>query len=339
MKIIKYLITLILFSYVYRTKINAVVESVWEKEPVKSTVEKLTPDPKMSRCLISAKKNTDNPLKGLESCFWYAIRTENSDALTLLLETGVDPNIRNITGYTGLMVHAGGPHDNSAITELLLKAHADPNKQSLADGTTALLRAAEKGNIAIAQALLEHKAMVNQLDYYGNSPLLLAARNGKTEMVRVLLTKEPLINHQNQTGTTPLMAAVGNEHTDVVKILLQNNASTIVQNQAGETALMLAVQNDDQDTTNAILQVNDETRDGINSKGETALIIAAQNQSLPLISLLIKANANPFITDASGKGARDYIDDHDILNTFDQMITANETVHRALLKKNISTLL
>ena len=95
-------------------------------------------------------------------------------------------------------------------------ADAAPSRQSALppratappDRTVALQRAAESGDIAGLQLLLEENAPVDARDSSGRTPLMLAALNGQGRAVDALLAHGADPNAADIDGTTPLQAAV-----------------------------------------------------------------------------------------------------------------------------------
>jgi len=95
-------------------------------------------------------------------------------------------------------------------------ADAAPSRQSAfqpratapPDRTVALQRAAESGDIAGLQLLLEENAPVDARDSSGRTPLMLAALNGQGRAVDALLAHGADPNAADIDGTTPLQAAV-----------------------------------------------------------------------------------------------------------------------------------
>lgn len=88
-------------------------------------------------------------------------------------------------------------------------------------GYTALIRAAASGRIEVVQALLARpNILVNLADNQGWTPLVWAAAHGRIEVVQALLARpEILINHTNSSGDTALMRAEENGHTVVAEMI------------------------------------------------------------------------------------------------------------------------
>jgi ankyrin repeat protein len=103
-----------------------------------------------------------------------------------LIEAGANPNARNETGATVLMIAAEFPRPD--IVRLLLASDADVNAVA-ADGRTALLNAiwSADSNSEVVKALVEAGADVHTSDAnYGLTPREWAERAGKRQEARLL---------------------------------------------------------------------------------------------------------------------------------------------------------
>jgi ankyrin repeat protein len=83
----------------------------------------------------------------------HAVTEAKSIAAETLLRAGADPDARNAAGETALIIAA--EKGDLYLTGLLLEAGAAPDLRGGENGETALLVAARKGNRAIAEALLK----------------------------------------------------------------------------------------------------------------------------------------------------------------------------------------
>ena len=109
-------------------------------------------------------------------------------AMKKLLDTGLDPNARDATGYTPLISAARA--GNVSMIRLLTSRGADPNLRDAAvNSWTPLLHAVHKGQPGSIAALLDAGADANGTDSYGTTPLMMAAGYGYTDIVRILLAR------------------------------------------------------------------------------------------------------------------------------------------------------
>jgi hypothetical protein len=109
-------------------------------------------------------------------------------AMKKLLDTGLDPNARDATGYTPLISAARA--GNASMIRLLASRGADPNLRDAAvNSWTPLLHAVHKGQPGSIAVLLDAGADANGTDSYGTTPLMMAAGYGYTGIVRILLAR------------------------------------------------------------------------------------------------------------------------------------------------------
>jgi ankyrin repeat protein len=152
-------------------------------------------------------------------------------------------------------------HDDPTefIRFLAVKLGADVN-QARADGTTALLIAAQDGNLTMVRCLVgEHGAAVSQSADNGAFPLMMAAENGHLEVLRCLVLEfgadvnqasnadkstclsracfagdlnvvcclielEADVNQAGKEGVFPVHFAIAFEHIDVLRCLIESGA-------------------------------------------------------------------------------------------------------------------
>ena len=109
-------------------------------------------------------------------------------------------------------------------TELLLEYGVDPNMKALA-GITALHHAASRKNVDYSKLLVKYNANINAKDMNGDTPLHLAAEYNKDTLVtEFLINTGARINEMNNNGDTPLEKAY-NAHNDIQFNYLYNALS------------------------------------------------------------------------------------------------------------------
>lgn len=236
----------------------------------------------------------------------YAVLYSDADTVRLLLEAGADPNLRNEAGATALMwavddvektqlllrakakvndtsddgrtplLSATGRPGCGDIVKLLLDNGANPSAvaHSYRGPTTPLRQAAEWGDLALVQLLIERGAEVK-----GTAPFaLIAAVNANSavcadkfleaadrkELGDVLLYLVPPrgrplgfantalikkaiaagadVNAKDPVGRTALMLAAGSEYfaRETIQLLIDQGADVNAQSATGETALDFA---------------------------------------------------------------------------------------------------
>ncbi|MGC3960253.1 MAG: ankyrin repeat domain-containing protein [Verrucomicrobiota bacterium] len=116
--------------------------------------------------------------------------------------------------------------------DLINAAAGDPSR-------TPLGRAAEKGQLRVAEYLLNNGADVNTSA--SGSPLAIAARNGHKKMVELLLARGAAFNAVDSDRRTPLHVAVTRNYPAVVESLLAAKADLNARDNGDNTPLMAAV--------------------------------------------------------------------------------------------------
>ncbi|PGH05438.1 hypothetical protein GX51_02962 [Blastomyces parvus] len=231
---------------------------------------------------INAKDAGGSTALELGACFAH------EEFVQLLLENGADVNLRGSRERPALSYAVS--EDRDAIVQLLIDNGADVNMSSY--GSTPIMLAAERGNIAIARSLVEAGADANIQDYSGQTAVHIAALNGREEMVQFLADQGANLNVADCLGRTPLILAIENLQRSVVKVLLDVGAAVEAKARDESTALHLAVYLEDRRTVQLLLErganINAVTRDKF-----TPLHIAALRGFRSLMRLLLAKGADP----------------------------------------------
>ncbi|MCL6458747.1 MAG: ankyrin repeat domain-containing protein [Gorillibacterium sp.] len=93
-----------------------------------------------------------------------------------------------------------------------------------AEGRTALMRAAEIGNLEIFDFLLAKGADVHDRDKYGDTVLIRAAANGNEAIVSRVLKFRIDPNELNDDGESAWMCAASRDYRHIVKLLVEGGA-------------------------------------------------------------------------------------------------------------------
>jgi tetratricopeptide (TPR) repeat protein len=115
-------------------------------------------------------------------------------------------------------------------------------------GCTALIYAADEGNLPVVRALVEKGANVNGPDHFGFFPLRMAALSGNKAVLEFLIERGADVNHGSPLGTTPLMAAAGAANPDICVSLLNHGAEFQVASLDHQTALGEALKSESSNT-------------------------------------------------------------------------------------------
>ena len=125
-----------------------------------------------------------------------------------LIEAGADVNVKDDSEQSSYLIATSEVGDDPRLLELTLVAGAETDAKDSYNGT-GLIRAAERGNVAIVRRLLE------------------------TDIE---------LDHVNRLGWTALLEAVilgegGREHIETVRLLVDAGADTSIADESGTTAL------------------------------------------------------------------------------------------------------
>jgi truncated hemoglobin YjbI len=151
----------------------------------------------------------------------------------LLLHLGADPNARDQVEHTPLYVVGNTSHGISGadVVRLLVKEGANVNAVERLKHCTALHMAARRGNIPVAEALLDCGADLEARDKLGETPLRRAVNCGKAEMVAFLLSRGADIHTKGKNGLTPWQVSRG----AAMKQLLQPSPEKEAAGQEGNS--------------------------------------------------------------------------------------------------------
>ena len=192
-------------------------------------------------------------------------------------------------------------------------------------GTSALHRAAAKGNISrLEQLLLANPESVDQLDLAGLTPLQYAATWGQVEAARLLLARGAgltsangwtplhyaaaegheavarlLIDHGADVNapaasddSTPLHGAIIKRRTDVARVLLENGASPEARTKSNWTPCHFAASNGDE-ASMAVLLDYEADWTAVNSGAQNPLEVALANGHRKIVEMVQKRQSPP----------------------------------------------
>jgi len=167
--------------------------------------------------------------------FFSAIERDDPGKVRELLLRGFDANTADAKGRYGLYLALTEPAPKTAQV-LIDWPKTDVNRLNLA-GESALMIAALKGNLPLAEKLIRKGADINKT---GWSALHYAASGGHSPVIRLLLDNHAYIDAESPNRTTPLMMAAMYGTPTAVKVLLQEGADPGLKNEQGLTALQFA---------------------------------------------------------------------------------------------------
>jgi uncharacterized protein len=194
-------------------------------------------------------------------------------------------------------------------------AAADVNATS-ADGSTALLWAAHRGDAAEVRRLIGAGADVALANHYGATPMSEAATQGEADIIAALLKAGADVNSPNAEGETALMEVTRTGRVQAAKLLLSHGANVQAhETWGGQTALMWAVTQNHPDMMKLLIQHDADvnarskvhdwqrkvTAEGrpkdMHRGGLTPLLYAARDGCVPCVQLLLQAGAQVNLPD------------------------------------------
>lgn len=131
---------------------------------------------------------------------------------------------------------------NGTLAEIqnLNKSNPDLINSLNENKSSPLILACYRGNIEVAQFLIENVKDINYNSDMGTA-LMAATYKNQPELVKSLLMKKANPNAIDANGTTALLLAVQFKNTALVKLLLEYNADKTIKDKKGKTAFEYAV--------------------------------------------------------------------------------------------------
>ncbi len=108
------------------------------------------------------------------------------------------------------------------------------------EGRTALMKAAELGEVESINKLVKRGADVNARDNYGFTALTYAAFEGQVEAIEVLVRCGADVNAKANNGIMALMVAAAVGQAKSIEALVRCGADVNAKNEEGKTALTIA---------------------------------------------------------------------------------------------------
>jgi uncharacterized protein len=220
---------------------------------------------------------------------------------------------------TAPLVIAARTQDAATVRALLATQPAADVNQRTADGTSALHWAVYHGDADLVAQLLAAGADANARNDYGSTPMSEAAIRGELKILRALLAAHADVDSANADGQTALMILSRTGNVAAAELLIAHGAQVNAREKwRDQSALMWAaaesqpamvrllirhgaVMDQRSLVNNWARQVTAEPRmQARPSGGFSPLLYAARSGCLACAQLLIKAGADPNLTDPDG---------------------------------------
>jgi ankyrin repeat protein len=208
-------------------------------------------------------------------------RAGDDKTVRLFLAAGMAADSRAADGTTALV----GAADNNRIevVKALIEGGADLKAERPVPDLP-LMRAIRAGHTDLAVLLLDKGAHSYVQDDLW-TPLMLASFLGDERTAKTVITHKPDINAKNDRGLTALMFAAIGGHANVARLLVDNGATVDAEDAGGHTPLMFAANNGYKDVVELLLAHHADPKHANRAKA-TAATLAAGNGHGDIVTLL-----------------------------------------------------
>ena len=259
--------------------ISAISAVVFVNEDVRGWLTKwvLKTESSTTADLSAVKSILGTEVKLSPKDFFKHIQSGDSEELSLLIKSGMSPNLKDESGVPALLAAI----DSGSLPSVRVLVEAGAELNFVEGGMNPLLVAISGKNPQIAQYLIEKGANVNPRAKDGSTALMLAVKSGEVETIEALLKAQAYVNVQNTEGRTALHYAVQGGNLGVLQMLLDKAAQVNSQDRAGISPLMAAAQSDKPELVQALLLAGAD-KSLKNTQGDTALDMGGR-QVRPLL--------------------------------------------------------
>ncbi|KFA79048.1 hypothetical protein S40288_08774 [Stachybotrys chartarum IBT 40288] len=213
----------------------------------------------------------------------WAVNERKIGLCKLILQAGAQVNEPNAAGETPCLLAVKG---SSSMMKLLLDNGANPNVRDKT-GKTAVMLASVKGYNLILGLLLDRGAEIDTKNDEGDTPILLTLQRGYLETVKLLIERGADINIKNEMGRTAVMLASVHGYRTIVELLLDRGAEIDAKNKEGDSSLLLALQNGFPETAKLLIARGADINVK-NKMGHTPVSLASTHGYTTIFELLLK---------------------------------------------------
>jgi ankyrin repeat protein len=204
------------------------------KVPVPLRSAKVTP---VTDTVMLSTQQAPKPVFTPRQLF-IAVSTGSTRKVQEILDSGIPVNSRD--GFGNTVIHKAAFYGYPDIVRDLKKRGADVDAKGGKHRQTPLHKAAYRGHIKTAKALIDLGANVKTTDRFGNTPLHAAVRDGNNKLVTLLLSQDAVeVNAADHEGNTPSHKAAHHGHISTLKLLARHGGNLDQPNHKGETPLDL----------------------------------------------------------------------------------------------------
>jgi ankyrin repeat protein len=167
--------------------------------------------------------------------------------------------------------------------------------------------AAQRGDAAAVQRLLQGKADVNAPQVDGATALHWAVYREDSALVDMLIRAGANVSATNRFDVTPLQMAAIQGHAAILDRLIKAGADPERRGPTGETMLMFAARNGNPAAVQVLLEAGVEVNAREAVRGTTALMWAAEQDNAEVVRRLLAAGADPAAKSGGAGLPRNYM--------------------------------
>ncbi|XP_058815177.1 uncharacterized protein LOC131678826 [Topomyia yanbarensis] len=230
----------------------------------------------------------------INAAFEIAVRKQNLEIATLLLENGADISILRLFAKQPTLLHTAARHGFVKILQYILQERLFPVNDEDSTGSTALFHAVISANIETVECLLKHGADVTYSNKSGQNVISTATMFGELDIVKYFINNFPeiaryvLLPHVGQN--TSLHIAVLKESIPMVRYFIKlhkdNQYSLNGQNQEGFTAIHICAQTGNEQIFWLLLEHGADPTIPL-TNGQSILHTAASNNHLNIVRIIL----------------------------------------------------
>ncbi|XP_059178222.1 uncharacterized protein LOC131957434 [Physella acuta] len=236
------------------------------------------------QALVKCGADLDKLDKFGQTVLQRAINSQHMDIAECLIHAGVYLDSKDFYGRTAFNLDK-----MKKLISLLLEKGADPNIKDTR-GRSLLFRSLEENHLNLANVLIEGNADVNTANEVGETPLNIAVNRNDTDMIKNLLRKGADVNlYGGKFLPNPIrVAETGN--VEMMKLFLQHKADVDVTVD-GVNALFISIEKNDTNMWE-LLVGNGAGLEAFNARGETVLMMAVKAGNIDLLRHLVQHGAD-----------------------------------------------
>lgn len=196
-------------------------------------------------------------------------------------------------------------HEPSLNQEVVYWRSGTYNLNTLKNGKTPLMLAAELDWLRGVEILLDLRTDPNTKGANGETALHLAARsNQDTEIIKRLVDNRAVVNAADDMGNTVLMYAAKNKIPATLRYLMNRPEISYDQiNNDKETALMIAIKEKNDSAVSALLEKS-QNFSQVNKDGKNAFMLACESNKIAMVRAFLNLGKVDLYEDLPGEGSR-----------------------------------